>query len=62
MVYEITLNGFDGSSDKTDGKILWIQAKDILSVNAYLEKKGFKNFNVCNSDIPDDSPGINVKI
>ncbi len=37
-VFEVVLPGFDGSTDKTDDRILWVEAADMDTVTAITDR------------------------
>jgi len=40
-IYEATLKGFDGSTDKTDNLIKWIEAETIAQATEYCHSMGY---------------------
>lgn len=60
-IFEAERPGFDGSSDSTDdkiiwirAKIIWIRAKNIQDVKIYLEKEGISYSNLVETDLDPD--------
>lgn len=39
--YDVTLKGFDGSTDRTDNLVKWVNAPSIEAVNAFVARLGF---------------------
>jgi hypothetical protein len=58
MVYEIIVNGFDGSTDETNKFILWVQASDRAKVDALLKERNMGDCIVHDTLLPDGTPGI----
>ncbi len=52
-VYELTLKGFDGSTDKTDHLIKWIRANNREELDHWIEKNALTDYLDPNCDIAD---------
>lgn len=42
--FDVTLNGFDGGTDKTDHLVKWVLAKDLKTVNDWIDQLGLRPF------------------
>jgi hypothetical protein len=47
MLYEVTLKGFDGSTDRTDHLIKWIVATSRSALENWLDASGLLDFLAC---------------
>lgn len=46
FIYELIMEGFDGTSDKTDDFIKWVKAPNVETVMAFACSIGLKNYSV----------------
>ena len=45
--YEIILEGFDGGTDETDDRIVWVETSgDVKEIEDFLNESGIKNFSI----------------
>lgn len=61
-VYQVTLSGFDGSTDLTDNKIIWVVAEEPEVVTDLLDKLGVKGYDIGPTDLDPSVAGIDFII
>lgn len=45
--YEIILEGFNGGTDETDDRVVWVETSgDVKEIEAFLNESGVKNFSI----------------
>lgn len=57
-VFQVTLTGYDGGTDKTDDKIIWCVAKDIQDVDKLLRQMGVRFEDIHPTDLDLTVAGI----
>ncbi len=65
MIYELTLQGFDGSTDATDHLVKWIKASCRAHVAAYADSLGLVGYSIDEAPLPPDCDtvdGVDVEL
>lgn len=62
VIFEATLVGYDGSTDETDDKIIWVLAGNPEEVTRFLTVRGMSVDYVNKTDLPLDSAGVDYRL
>ena len=61
-VYQVTLRGFDGSTEKTDHLIIWVKSPSIEGVSFIITENNLDYISIDETSLALDVPGIDYEV